>query len=372
MKKIASLLLISMITFALMVPATSRLRAHAQAGNSYTAFIPLLVKPLMPEYSLIYQIWDNLNPTTHLWRVNSDGTNKVDLDCENCRNPVWSPDGTTILYSLVQGNLWKIYRMDADGSNKVWLGQHYGYSAVYSPDGSKIAYGDDSDGDGEIFVMDADGNNSVQLTDNDVNEGNLIQWSPDGQKISFLAFTYNPGNSISSLVIINADGSNRKTITPSGVSDSSPRWSPDGSRIVFVSSSTAGHDLYTVQPDGKNRRQLTTSGGANDPAWSPDGSMITYAYTNDADYENHEIRSLGADGSGDTLLYAYKGLYSIGGYPMWSPDGSMVAFAGVDMDNSGNEAQNIYVVYVSTKFVKQLTEDARQKDVRAWSPVKMP
>ncbi len=367
MKKIISLLLMTIITFTLVAPTTLRLRACAQSGNSYTAFIPLLVKPLMPEYSLIYQIWDDL--TTHLWRVNPDGTNRVDLDCENCRNPVWSPDGTKILYSLVQGSSWKIYRMDADGSNKVWLGQRYGYSAVYSPDGSKIAYGDDSDGDGEIFVMDADGSHSVQLTNNDVNEGNLIQWSPDGRKILFLAFTYNPGVSISSLVIINADGSNRKTITPSGVSDTEPCWSPDGTRIAFVSASSAGHDLFTVQPDGKNRKQLTTSGVANDPAWSPDGTKI--AYSNNQG-ENHEIHSLAMDGSGDTLLYAYKGVYFNGGYPMWSPDGSMVAFAGVEMDNSGNEAQNIYVVDVSSKFVKQLTEDARQKDVRAWSPVKMP
>ncbi len=366
MKKITSLLLMTMITFTLVAPATPRLRAHAQAGNSYTIFIPLLVKPLMPEYSLIYQVWDDL--TTHLWRVNSDGTTKVDLNCGNCKGPVWSPDGTTILYSLVQGSSWKIYRMDADGSNQVWLGQHYGYSAVYSPDGSKIAYGDDSDGDGEIFVMDADGNHVVQLTNNDVNEGGLIQWSPDGQRILFSAFTYNPGNSISSLVIINADGSNRKTITPSGVSDSEPSWSPDGSRIAFVSDSSAGHDLFTVQPDGKNRKQLTTSGGANDPDWSPDGTKIVYVNNQG---ENHEIRSLGADGSGDTLLYAYKGLYSSGGYPLWSPDGSMVAFAGVDTDNYGTEAQNIYVLDVNTKFVKQLTEDARQKDVSAWSPVKM-
>jgi Tol biopolymer transport system component len=50
----------------------------------------------------------------------------------------------------------------------------------------------------------------------------------------------------------------------------------------------------------------------------------------------------------------------------------MVAFAGVEMDNSGNEAQNIYVVDVSTKVVTQLTEDAREKDMRAWSPFKIP
>jgi Tol biopolymer transport system component len=368
MKKITSLLLMTIITFALVAPAATRLRAHAQSGNSYTAFIPLLVKPLLPEYSLIYQIYGNIGPDT-LWRINPDGTNKVDLACENCMNPVWSPDGATILYSLVQGSSRKIYHMDAGGSNKVWLGQRYGYGAVYSPDGSKIAFGDDTgDADGEIFVMDADGSNSVQLTNNDIIEGGVIQWSPDGQRILFLAFTYNPGVSTSRLVIINADGSNRKTITPSGASDSGPSWSPDGSRIAFVSASSAGHDLFTVQPDGKNRKQLTTSGAANDPAWSPDGAKIVYSINQG---ENHEIRSLVLDGSGDTLLYAYNGLYH-GGYPKWSPDGSLVAFAGVEMDNSGNWAEDIYVVDVNTKVVTRVTEDAAQKDLRAWSPVKLP
>jgi Tol biopolymer transport system component len=370
MKKIIPLLLATVITFTLLAPATPGLPVRAQAGNAFTTYIPLVVKPLMPEYSLVYQVREGFGSTTRLWRVNPGGPNFVDLNCDNCRSPVWSPDGATLLYSLVQGSSWKIYRMDADGSNKVWLGQRYGYAAVYSPDGTKIAYGDDTgDADGEIFVMDADGSNLVQLTNNDIGEGNLIQWSPNGQKISFLAFTYDAGNSISSIVIINADGSNRKTISPSGVSDTSPRWSPDGSRLVFVSASNAGYDLFTVQSDGKNREQLTTSGGAYDPAWSPDGTRIAYVVHKD---QNHEIRSLGVDGSGDTLLYAYQGPSSMGGYPMWSPDGSMLAFAGVDKDNYGNDAQNIYVVDVSTGVVKQLTEDARQKDPRAWSPVKMP
>ncbi len=370
MKKIIPLLLMTIITFILVAPATPDLPSHAQAGNGFTAYIPLVVKPLMPEYSLVYQVREGFGSTTRLWRVNPDGPNFVDLNCDNCRSPVWSPDAATLLYSLVQGSSWKIYRMTADGSNKVWLSQRYGYAAVYSPDGMKIAYGDDTgDADGEIFVMDADGTNLVQLTNNDISEGNLIQWSPDGQKISFLAFTYDPGNSTSRIVIIDADGSNRKTISPSGVSDTSPRWSPDGSRIVFVSDSNAGYDLFTVQPDGKNRVQLTTSGGAYDPAWSPDGTRIAYVVHKD---QNHEIRSLNVDGSGDILLYAYQGPSSMGGYPMWSPDGSMVAFAGVDKDSYGNDAQNIYVVDVSTGVVKQLTEDARQKDPRAWSPVKMP
>ncbi|MGE5221610.1 MAG: DUF5050 domain-containing protein [Omnitrophica WOR_2 bacterium] len=367
MKKITSLLLmIMMVTFALAAPASSGLQGHAQAEVTYKSYLPLLAKPLIPQYSIVYRIWME---HSYLWRINSDGSHLVDLSCDNCRSPDWSPDGKNILYSQVQGSIWKIYRMDADGSNKVWLGQQYGYCAVYSPDGSKIAYGDDSgDADGEIFVMDANGSNVVQLTNNDVGEGNVIQWSPDGQRILFLAFTYNSGNGIYSMVVINADGSNRKIISPSGVSDTSPRWSPDGSRIVFASHSNAGRDLFTVQSDGKNRKQLTTVGGANDPAWSPDGTRIVYV---NHEGENHEIRSIGVDGTGDTPLYTYQGPSSTGGYPMWSPDGSMIAFTGDHLTNSGNNAQNIYIIDVNTRTVNQLTEDSGDIKVGDWSPFKM-
>jgi dipeptidyl aminopeptidase/acylaminoacyl peptidase len=101
MKKITSLLLMTTITFALVALATTRLRAQAQSGNSYTTFLPLLVRPLLQEYSLIYQVHGNISPGT-LWLINPDGTNKVDLACENCRNPVWSPDGSTVAFAGVE------------------------------------------------------------------------------------------------------------------------------------------------------------------------------------------------------------------------------------------------------------------------------
>jgi Tol biopolymer transport system component len=59
-----------------------------------------------------------------------------------------------------------------------------------------------------------------------------------------------------------------------------PSWSPDGKLIVFAAGTENDHDIFVMNADGSQRRQLT-SGPANDrvPAWSPNGSLIAFSST---------------------------------------------------------------------------------------------
>jgi hypothetical protein len=104
-----------------------------------------------------------------------------------------------------------------------------------------------------------------------------------------------------------------------------PRWSADGSRIVFVMS-PRGHltryagdgDIYVMNADGTNIRRLTNGLDASSPAWSPDGSRIVFVKG-----QGQELVVMSADGSDQDVIAQARGYYE---GPAWSPDGQAIAY----------------------------------------------
>ncbi len=80
------------------------------------------------------------------------------------------------------------------------------------------------------------------------------------------------------IYMMNADGSGFIRLTDNPDGDSSPRWSPDGSRIAFYSWRNRNYDIYVMNADGSALTNLTNSPDMMDrsPAWSPDGSQIAF------------------------------------------------------------------------------------------------
>ncbi|TEU20501.1 MAG: DUF2157 domain-containing protein [Anaerolineales bacterium] len=79
------------------------------------------------------------------------------------------------------------------------------------------------------------------------------------------------------IYVMDADGSDQTGLTQRPPDDRSPAWSPDGSRIAFMSYRDGNRDIYVMDADGSNQTRLTRD-LANDigPAWSPDGSRIAF------------------------------------------------------------------------------------------------
>ena len=156
---------------------------------------------------------------------------------------------------------------------------------AWPSDGSRIAFTSHRDGDPEIYVMNADGSNVTQLTNN----SNWIwysKWSPDGGKVAYLL-----GQEI---YVMNADGSNITQLTNNSVYDGYPAWSPDGSKIAFTSTRDGDYEIYgdqeieiyVMNADGSNVTQLTDNSDVDlGPAWSPDGSRIAFVSDRDGDWE---------------------------------------------------------------------------------------
>ena len=109
------------------------------------------------------------------------------------------------------------------------------------------------------------------------------KWSPDGQRIAFMSTL----NGLPDLYVMDADGKNVLRLSefpsqvdmPSESFQAGQNWSPDGERIVFLSTrGEASRDIYTMRADGSNLLRLTDHEASdNNPTWSPDGEKIAFA-----------------------------------------------------------------------------------------------
>jgi TolB protein len=153
-----------------------------------------------------------------------------------------------------------------------------------------IAFDSDRDGNREIYVMDPDGSNLVNLS-NDPADDFAPAWSPDGSRIAFVSTRPNEQGSVQAIYVMNADGSNLYQLTTNIYSDW-PDWSHDGSRITY----TGNEDIHVINADGSGQPVNLTNSPERDnwPAWSPDDNQIVWSAGSDGNWNNFVMN---ADGS---------------------------------------------------------------------------
>ncbi len=242
----------------------------------------------------------------------------------------------------------------------------------------------------EIFIMNADGGNVRQLTRNGFPTWSP-SWSPDGTMIAYMGFE-NFGQAEIYILDVREAISQRLTWNNNeGHHDGDPSWSPDGARIAFTSDRDGDQEIYTMNADGTNFRQLTDNDhGDLSPAWSPDGTLIAFhsdwTRPRSGHWNGPDIFLVNADGTRlRQLTQEYSSNHAPGGSPggvdlavakrepggsynpSWSPDGAQIAFTS-DLDSS----TEIFLMNADGTGRRQLTHNNRHFEIEglstSWSP----
>jgi RNA polymerase sigma factor (sigma-70 family) len=207
--------------------------------------------------------------------------------------------------------------------------------------------------DDGIWIMDADGENQRQITFSE--EDRVPTWSPDGKRIAFSRHADDKTN----IYIINADGSDIRQLTEGF----QPAWSPNGKQIAFYRSvweekadkwELLKTDVYVIGVDGANLKKLTDDDGPpffQSPSWSPDGTKIAlHALVDFAGVLMPRIWVMDADGGNRKILTPDSWGYD----PVWSPDGTKIVFYSPQAGLNWN-SNDIYVMDADGTNIKILT-----------------
>ncbi|MCA1816059.1 MAG: hypothetical protein LC746_06565 [Acidobacteria bacterium] len=270
---------------------------------------------------LIFQSKHGALPCDQIFTMGADGSDVKMVSTGEGRTTCsyFFPDDKKILYASTHlasadcpappdyshGYVWAIYpgydifTAKPDGSNLKQLTSTPGYDAeaTISVDGRHIVFTSVRDGDLELYSMNSDGSHLKRLTNELGYDGGAF-YSRDGRQIvyranhpkteaevarykNFLAQNLVEPNALE-IMLMNADGSNKRQVTRLGVASFAPYFLPDGKRIIFSSNYPDIHsrdfNLFVVNADGTGLEQITSYDGFDGfPMFSPDGRKLVFA-----------------------------------------------------------------------------------------------
>jgi Tol biopolymer transport system component len=191
-----------------------------------------------------------------------EGQTSVDFEELHWLSPgmSWSPDGSKITFSAKAGDQDALYIYDL---TKKTIKQHKFnldgvFSAAWSPIGNEIAFAGHVNGSSDIYVYEIDNDRLTKLT-NDIFSDNDPSWSADGKLIAFTSDrgNYNPdeylpinfdmaGHDVhnTDVFLVNSDGTNLQRMTDTEDREGDPVFSPDGSKLMYVSDRTGIYNIY--------------------------------------------------------------------------------------------------------------------------------
>jgi TolB protein len=273
-----------------------------------------------------------------------------------------------------------LYRVNLDGREAVLLTTVHNTSSIaWSPDGTKIAYDDAEnlaaeDFRSQIYVINADGTGKHAITNVEDGAGaKQPAWSPDGSRILFVSSVLRSSGLVDrGIYVVNSDGSGVQRLTPTDdpALYGGPAWSPDGSTIAFYKgildeeTSVYVPHLYLMNSDGSNQRALTADSihmnHFNRLVWSPQGDLLAFEVYGPGTAGAH-IATIKPDGS--HLRYVTDP-GAPARSPSWSPDGRHLVFQGEGQDNQ----PQLYIINRDGTGKERVTTGSSWEGYPAWAP----
>ncbi|MFC1557474.1 TolB family protein, partial [candidate division KSB1 bacterium] len=153
-------------------------------------------------------------------------------------------------------------------------------------------------------------------------------WSPDGEEIAFTG----THNGAADIYTFHIESGNVRKITNDYFSDKSPSWSPDGTRLLFVSDRKQYMD---IEVEGQHTQDGNGYNG------SPDETEPPYFNMNEHNYKTEDIYIINSDGTGLERLTTDT---ANDGFPLWSPDGIKMLYT-----SESNGISNVYIMDIETR-----------------------
>lgn len=189
------------------------------------------------------------------------------------------------------------------------------------------------------------------------------EWSPDGSKLAYVTFE----NKRSQIVVHDLRSGSRNVVAALQGHNGAPAFSPDGSRIAFASNQEGVLNIYVTGANGGTPRQLTSNAGNNtEPSWSPDGGSILFTSDRNGSPQVYRMSAsgggaslIGGNGSGKISIDG-KNLIMVSGDKIVKRDlvsGSTEVLSSTFLDESPSISPNgTMVIYSSTKGVSKVLQ----------------
>jgi TolB protein len=228
-----------------------------------------------------------------LYVMDSNGANVRQLTANigTLNNPSWSPDGKWIAFEAFLAATQEIYVVEVRSGTVrrlTYISGTYSQRPRWSPDGSQLAFIGDDRRDPELYLVNINGGASQRLTRNTFNDWSP-EWSPDGR---WLVYFTNADANLDVYALEVASGEIVR-LTYHMSRDWLPTWSPDGRNVAFVSERSGIPAMYVTDMACLERDDCGDSaypiGSAipiDEPGiWSPDGTRVMFMSAQDDGYE---------------------------------------------------------------------------------------
>ena len=217
-----------------------------------------------------------------------------------------------------------------------------------------IIFSSNRDGETDLYMTTPDGLEIIRLTTNAlVDEGTTPRLSPDGSKV---AFSSTVGDN-TDIYVLDIASKIVTRVTEAQEKDASPSWSPNGQQLAFESFRDGNLEIYTTNIDGTNQTRLTNDpAGDSNPVWSPVSNDILFVSNR---FGNSDLFLLGPNGTVATLTTSP----TPDNAAIWSPDGNFIAF-----QSFSGELSNICLIGRDGLNQSCITPRAAEYSIPVWSP----
>jgi TolB protein len=235
-----------------------------------------------------------------------DGANqrRITVGRQLNATPVWAPDGRAIAYTSWRSGFMDIYISNIFQGTMLTPAKgtpnSQNFLPAFSPDGTRLAFASNRDGNAEIYVMNRDGSNLRRITNHPAIDSTPT-WSPTGGQI---AFTSERGGS-PGIYVVGIDGLGLRRISSDSYADRAT-WSPAPlNEIAYAARTGPGYDVKVLNIASGQTRQITFGEGSNEsPAWAPNGRHLAFTSTRagrtqvfSVDLDGKNVRQLTRDGN---------------------------------------------------------------------------